>query len=317
MKFKYVGVFCLLLGLGVVLIPGTGQCFYNPNSGRWLSRDPAGEKGGRNLYAFVRNTLGVDPLGLAQLHYIDHPKWEVVDLNAANPFIHEFLWVGHYLTFDASDASQLGNRGVLLVSHRSVANITDCVSRKSVQPVSHNWFFANRFTLNSDGTIPGNGANNGELFTDDQFHVFTQIGNFSMAGMYNRYSGSAGGRFTKGSIHSTMELRVISESSFSGDGWDTYMIPGYDDTNINGHELGRTYWGRMADSVPGSWGASKSLATITMDFEWNDCALACGGGNATWNFKISPWLTERGAQRWRYRDTQWSAVDLALTPSRQ
>src|SRR4029077_20473672 len=131
--------------------------------------------------------------------------------------IREFLWVGHYLTFDASDASQLGNRGVLLVNHRSVANITDCQTGTKVQPVSHSWYFANRFVLNSDGTLLG--ANNTELFTDYHFHLFTQIGNASMAGMFNRYSGSAGERFTRGNIHSTMELRAIPESDFSGEGW--------------------------------------------------------------------------------------------------
>lgn len=31
------------------------QAFYNPSTGRWLSRDPIGEQGGRNLYGFVRN----------------------------------------------------------------------------------------------------------------------------------------------------------------------------------------------------------------------------------------------------------------------
>jgi integrase/recombinase XerD len=29
--------------------------YYNPTTGRWLSRDPIGERGGRNLYAFVGN----------------------------------------------------------------------------------------------------------------------------------------------------------------------------------------------------------------------------------------------------------------------
>jgi hypothetical protein len=29
--------------------------FYNPSTGRWLSRDPIGEKGGRNRYGFVQN----------------------------------------------------------------------------------------------------------------------------------------------------------------------------------------------------------------------------------------------------------------------
>ncbi len=42
-------VSCLLLSA----VPAS--CFYNPNTGRWLSRDPSGESGGANLHGFVRN----------------------------------------------------------------------------------------------------------------------------------------------------------------------------------------------------------------------------------------------------------------------
>jgi RHS repeat-associated protein len=44
-----------------------GFRYYNPSTGRWVSRDPIGERGGRNLYGFVRsNSVGLtDPLGLA------------------------------------------------------------------------------------------------------------------------------------------------------------------------------------------------------------------------------------------------------------
>jgi hypothetical protein len=47
------------------LILQDAHAFYNPSSGRWLSRDPLQEKGGRNLYTFVANfPLGkVDALG--------------------------------------------------------------------------------------------------------------------------------------------------------------------------------------------------------------------------------------------------------------
>ena len=39
--------------------------FYNPSTGRWLSRDPIGEKGGLNVYAFVRNGISsIDARGL-------------------------------------------------------------------------------------------------------------------------------------------------------------------------------------------------------------------------------------------------------------
>jgi len=41
--------------------------FYNPGQGRWTSRDPVGERGGANLYAFTGNDLvnRLDILGLA------------------------------------------------------------------------------------------------------------------------------------------------------------------------------------------------------------------------------------------------------------
>src|SRR5438045_45281 len=41
---------CLTMGLAVLLLlPRLGQCFYNPSTGSWLSRDPIGEQGGNNL----------------------------------------------------------------------------------------------------------------------------------------------------------------------------------------------------------------------------------------------------------------------------
>jgi uncharacterized protein RhaS with RHS repeats len=48
--------------LAWVLAAQTGHCFYNPSGGRWLSRDPLGEDGGKNVYAFVGNNpvLSVD-----------------------------------------------------------------------------------------------------------------------------------------------------------------------------------------------------------------------------------------------------------------
>lgn len=38
--------------------------YYNPQDGRWLSRDPLGEQGGLNLYAFTANRMLADWLGL-------------------------------------------------------------------------------------------------------------------------------------------------------------------------------------------------------------------------------------------------------------
>jgi RHS repeat-associated protein len=45
---------------------GSGYRFYNPSPGRWVNRDPIGEKGGANLYGFLRNSPihAIDPRGL-------------------------------------------------------------------------------------------------------------------------------------------------------------------------------------------------------------------------------------------------------------
>jgi hypothetical protein len=47
-------IMLLLALLGVTLVQNA-QAFYNPSTGRWLSRDPIGEKGGINLYSFINN----------------------------------------------------------------------------------------------------------------------------------------------------------------------------------------------------------------------------------------------------------------------
>ncbi len=39
---------------------------YNPRDGRWINRDLIGERGGMNLYGFVRNGVGIDIKGLQQ-----------------------------------------------------------------------------------------------------------------------------------------------------------------------------------------------------------------------------------------------------------
>ena len=55
----------MLVLLGLILAP-TAQAYYNSSTGRWLSRDPIGEKGGKAIYASVANNPlnQVDALGL-------------------------------------------------------------------------------------------------------------------------------------------------------------------------------------------------------------------------------------------------------------
>jgi hypothetical protein len=64
-----------------LLLPQTAQSFYNPSTGRWLSRDPVNEKGGHNLFALAQNCQvnRIDYLGEAWWN------WTVIDLGQRKP----------------------------------------------------------------------------------------------------------------------------------------------------------------------------------------------------------------------------------------
>jgi hypothetical protein len=55
-----------LATLAALAFVATASAFYNAEVGRWLSRDPIGERGGENLFAFVHNhpPISFDALGL-------------------------------------------------------------------------------------------------------------------------------------------------------------------------------------------------------------------------------------------------------------
>jgi hypothetical protein len=68
-----------------LLLPQTGHCFYNPSTGRWLSRDLIEEQGGLNLFTFCRNNpfSYVDATGLQA--FIGIP--EILDPIIENPIL--------------------------------------------------------------------------------------------------------------------------------------------------------------------------------------------------------------------------------------
>src|SRR4029077_16995758 len=75
-----------LIGIAAVLSITQAQAmrWYSPSTARWLTRDPIGERGGANLYAFVRNqpTVACDPLGLASYNIVNLPPtgWWMLSL---------------------------------------------------------------------------------------------------------------------------------------------------------------------------------------------------------------------------------------------
>lgn len=68
-----------------------GFRYYDPGSSRWITRDPLGEAGGINLYAFVNgDPLGnVDPWGLQERGCASRPKSILQDLDSDDHFFAE------------------------------------------------------------------------------------------------------------------------------------------------------------------------------------------------------------------------------------
>jgi hypothetical protein len=90
----------LLLAVFAVLFVGTASAHYNPQLGRWLSRDPMGEAGGFNLYAYCGNdpVNRHDPLGLASTFETDQQS--ATFLSVLLPFNYARIGGGSMLMYN-------------------------------------------------------------------------------------------------------------------------------------------------------------------------------------------------------------------------
>jgi hypothetical protein len=111
----------MMILLLCVLLGQQAQAFYNPNSGRWLNRDPIEERGGHNQYAFVANKAieSFDFLGLRKLRPSCKCCCECAEgimIFNARPFDYDLLkTIGHVFDVD------------VVLSYRSV-NLPFCPS---------------------------------------------------------------------------------------------------------------------------------------------------------------------------------------------
>jgi hypothetical protein len=70
--------------LFLLLVGFDAQAFYNPTTGRWLNRDPIGERGGLNAYGITRNDLlrFVDRFGLVTDDYVIGSHYPALEFHA-------------------------------------------------------------------------------------------------------------------------------------------------------------------------------------------------------------------------------------------
>ena len=67
-----------ILALAIFCATATEACaYFDPTIGRWASRDPIGEKGGRNLLVIAKNDIvnHIDALGLMKWECMRWVRW--------------------------------------------------------------------------------------------------------------------------------------------------------------------------------------------------------------------------------------------------
>jgi len=124
-----------------------GYRYYSPNTGRWISRDPIGERGGINLYGFVGNgPVGyVDPLGLTLFtppgsregHHVTFKDWAglaqakvhllvegLQDFAEGLQYAHPSQGMGAYAYGPPSREQRQAARDTLDVYHRQAEKIS-------------------------------------------------------------------------------------------------------------------------------------------------------------------------------------------------
>jgi hypothetical protein len=104
----------------------SASAFYNPSTGRWLSRDPIAERGGVNLYGFAYNdpvqtcdylgtTVHLAPLNgevfnQSSAYITISGDWVAVDLSMPGGFITKYPWSSWDWWWETHDRNYIGQR---------------------------------------------------------------------------------------------------------------------------------------------------------------------------------------------------------------
>jgi len=170
--------------------------YYCPATGRFLSRDPIGERGGANVYAFVRNdpAINIDPHGFSTSNARERPQ---IKSRTKTPVIlgecGSFSWT---IMFEASPDSNIKTGGVIQQNVQIFYSINSCNGNEiTPHPYASGysyyelWFVhPNSDQLLTDGEItssPGNTVEEVDRFSH-QSHDGT-CGTYTVIGFANYY----------------------------------------------------------------------------------------------------------------------------------
>ena len=253
-----------------------GYRYYNASTGRWLSRDPIGERGGLNLYGFVKNNP------LAKVDFLGRVGLESMGTPATTPD-GTYGFAGLWFNFDPSDYNTLGGNGsgTLIYKHHISWHISVCCENTSYTGDKTMWV-AKPFTIAQNGTLTG-----GQTWTRNSGSIRnTSSGQYIDPGLGMDVLGSgalsligndkgdkiqAKRNGTRGNINVIVDWKIIRNN-----------VSGGDNEGLNGNiytyesaALPENQSAHMANPS-NEWTDSSGViasGSLGVDMEWNQCVI--------------------------------------------
>lgn len=170
------------------------SAFYSPQLGRWTTRDPKEEKGGPNLYGFVKNNAikNIDPLGEDIYLYTGNNSGNPINDNLHQTVAVDtwsdgcpsrktgvrgfsFGYIGQW-GWNWPDGTWLGREGFTLPGYWMVGEIYEapvvgkCVSTKKTTPEQDREWLKNMESKVGTRDVYSVGRHNCRAFAQDEFN---------------------------------------------------------------------------------------------------------------------------------------------------
>jgi len=256
-----------------------GYRYYNPSTGRWLSRDPLGQRVGEPLYSLAFNSPVEewDYLGLFVVKYVgDGPYWVPKT---------ELFWAALSFAFDPSDVRSLGKAVTVLVKETTTVEVTPCsTSAKEKSATSTRWFIQN-LDLNDRGRVENQRP--GYDVTGQWAFELGWFGHDSENAY--RYMGGKTKAPTSGFYSTSVEYAIGARGSFgsaptatvSGTDWLHNESPVYPSMppSIGTFPHNHPGWLMLSQPPSGGNGNMAGAGWMSISFSWDNCC-----GRQQWGF---------------------------------
>lgn len=200
-RTNYLKHFVVWLSLCTLAWIPTASALYNSTAGRWLSRDPIEERGGKALYSFARNgtptavdALGLVPVSSPQLREI----WGGLTRGKCGMFSYTIYW-----SLDLAGPPADSSVGGLIVQYvEATFNVTDCagtaidISSLSRPPSTFphldpsDWPFYEAWTIPPNRRTPQPPSAARDVWSMPEFPACT-IGTITISGSAEYYDGES------------------------------------------------------------------------------------------------------------------------------